>query len=237
MEKQFKAVKEETGLWQIEGLPDWRDTFALMIHSIEEGANFKIARYGDGEAICMLQVPGKKENCDGHEYFPDLGVALRRSFSENVTVGIQPLLLTTEHGAKFMDILYKNLTGPYVNADVLHNASIDLRLSHFLEAIDKSKRPLIVVGPAHLRELFIEPIAFIGIPDKNCWLTYKETVEKLRKALSGETNAIVLLCASMMSEVLIKDFEYADHTFIDCGSVFSPFAGVKNRKYHHNLKL
>lgn len=236
MEK-FKAVKDEKGIWEIEGLPTWENTYALMIHQIEEGINFKFARYGDGEAICMLQVPGKVANTDGHEYFPDLGQALRGSFSEKVLTGIQPLLLTSKYGVDFMDILKKNLTGEYCNADVLHNASIDLKLSHFLEAIDKSQRPLIVIGSAHLRSFFIDPIVFIEIPDKNCWLKYTETVEKLSNELFGTDNAIVLLCASMMSEVIIKAFEDVECTMIDCGSVFDPFVGVKSRRYHHNLTV
>lgn len=235
--EQLKATKDDKGIWQVEGLQKWEDTYALMLHSIEEGHNFKFARYGDGEAICILQVPGKQANCDGHKYFPSLGTALRESFSEKVMCGIQPLLLTSKYGHDFMEIADKHLTGGYFNADVLHNASISLKLSHFLISIDKSKRFVIVVGPAHLREFFPEPIKFIQIPDRDCWLKYDDVKQELAEQLFSEYNAIVLLCASMMSEVLIKDFEDAECTMIDCGSVFDPFVNVKSRRYHHNLKV
>jgi hypothetical protein len=48
---------------------------------------------------------------------------------------------------------------------------------------------------------------------------------------------VVLLAASMMSEVLIDDFADHHHTFIDIGSVLDPYCGIKSRRYHHKLKL
>jgi len=39
----------------------------------------------------------------------------------------------------------------------------------------------------------------------------------------------------MMSEVLIDQLSYSENTFIDCGSVFDPYVGVKSRRYHHKL--
>ncbi len=231
--QQLKASKNEKGLWDIEGLQKWEDTYALMLHSIEEGHNFKFARYGDGEAICMLQVPGKEGNCDGHQYFPSLGASLRESFSEKVMCGIQPLLLTSKYAEDFMKIADKHLTGGYFNADVLHNASIDLKLSHFLESIHKSERPLIVVGPPILKALFMDPIQYIEIPYIDCWISHDKTKKALAKSITE--NCIVLLCASMESEVLIKEFEETECTMIDCGSVFMPFVGIKSRKYHFNL--
>jgi hypothetical protein len=47
--------------------------------------------------------------------------------------------------------------------------------------------------------------------------------------------AIVLLCASMMSEVIIHQFSKDHHTFVDMGSVLDIFVGKPSRRYHHKL--
>ena len=226
----LKATKDEsTGMWKIESVEPWHITYAKFIHLIKEGINFKFARYGDGEFNAIFGKSGK--NCDGHEYFPDLGEALKKSFNPEIITGIQPLSLTLPYAEKVLNLM---IGLRLVNADVLHNASIDGKIIDLIYAIVGSNRQNVCVGPTHLTPLFD---SMIFIPDKNCWLQYDAIKRNLSEWIEENENGIILLCASMMSEVLISDFRDANVTMIDAGSVFDPYVNVKSRKYHHKLPI
>jgi len=228
----MEAKRDElTGRWTLSGVEPSEVTFERMCKMLREGENFKFARVGDGEANCMLGKVG--HNCDGHEYFPDLGTALNNAFYSDpeYMVGIQPLMVQqgTWERLKGREGYPKNI----YDADVLHSASIDGKLEQFIKSMQL--RQIILVGPNHLKNIF--PLfRFIEIPDKNCWNAYDLIHGALWNELWEEYDAVVLLCASMMSEVLIDDFKDSPNTFIDCGSVFDPLAGKFSRKYHHKLK-
>lgn len=239
MEKLKAHRDESTGRWTLEGVEPSEKTFDRMCQMLRDGENFKFARFGDGEANCMLGKIGK--NCDGHEYFPDLGQALNDAFYSDpkYMVGIQPLMV--QQG--MWDKLISQREGYPKNiydADVLHSASIDGRLIEIFEAC--VGRVTIMVGPKHLSSI---ANVFIKVPDVNCWKEYDEVCELLDYQLKfgrdndddSANNPVVFLCASMMSEVIIHRFKDADCTIIDAGSVFSPYFGVLNRSYHYKLKL
>jgi hypothetical protein len=219
---------ELTGRWTIEGLEPSEQVFKTICSKIKQEINFKFARYGDGEFNCILGKHG--HNCDGHQYFPDMGARLMTAIKRaNYMIGIQPLAMGI-----YPDKVLKLTHGKTIyNADVLHNASIDGELSKFLDAV--SDRYVILVGPSHLSQFF--NAVHIVIPEKNCWREYENVRQQIQFHIDGVRGAVVLLAASMMSEVLIDDFSEEPHTFIDVGSVFDPYCGVKSRKYHHKLKL
>jgi hypothetical protein len=228
---ELKAIKNDvTGIWDIEGLEHWYITLNTMIDNLKSFKNFKFARYGDGEIYCMNERQGS--NCDNHAYFHDLGAALKQSIYEepDYMVGIQPLSIShiPEH--------VKNYFGHFrkmYNADVLHNASISGQLFNFTKAMEG--RYIIMVGPAHVSTFF--DCVHIVIPSNNCWLNFTDIKQQIEFHLEGINNAVVLLAASMMSEVLISNFSEYNHTFIDIGSVLDPYCGVKSRRYHHKLKI
>lgn len=229
---QLKAIKnEETGVWDILGLEHWYITFINMIDNLKTYKNFKFARYGDGEIYCMKGRHGN--NCDNHTYFPELGAALRQSIQEEpkYMVGIQPLSIS--HIPEDVYNYFSHFRHLY-NADVLHNASIDGQLTKFTRSLEG--RYIILVGPVHLASIFTSCIHIV-IPSVNCWLEFEYIKQQIEFHLDGINNAVVILAASMMSEVIISHFSDADHTFIDVGSVLDPYAGVKSRKYHYKLKV
>jgi hypothetical protein len=223
------AIKNEAlGRWTIEGLEPSEVTFTNICSMLQRKHPFKFARYGDGEFNAMF---GKKGcNTDGHEYYPDLGRRLNSAIlTADYMIGIQPLALT----------LYPDRIRPLVsdadlyNADTLHNASIDGQLPQFFRSL--VGRYVILVGPTHLAQLL--ECVHIVIPNINCWNEYDKVRSQIEFHIDGVDNAVVILCASMMSEVLIDDFREYHHTFIDAGSVFDPYCGVKSRRYHHKLNL
>jgi hypothetical protein len=219
------AIKHPDGTWDIEGLEPWWITFERMCKMLKVKESFKFARYGDGEIYCMSGRIGR--NCDKHEYFPELGLALHQA-AENADymVGIQPL--SVSQGLHKDNFDYESL----YNADVLHNASIKGMLGKFMNEL--ADRDTILVGPEHLSKV---ADVYISIPSVNCWKEYDNVRQLLWFALHDNPDAVVLLCASMMSEVLIDKFKDHPNTFIDCGSVFDPYHNVKSRRYHHNLKI
>ncbi len=218
------ASKKIDGTWEIEGLEPWQKTLEDMCSNLKNGINFKFARYGDGEIFCMNGKIGR--NCDKHEYFPDLGLALHKSLENvNYMVGIQPLSVSQGLHKDY----FEGMT--LYNADVLHNASIKGLLPEFITST--ANRKVIIVGPQHLEKLEDT----IVIPDLNCWKNYSSIKDIIRLRLRFEKDVVIFLCASMMSEVLINDFKDSPNTFIDMGSVLSPYVGVKNRRYHETLAI
>lgn len=228
----MNAVKnEETGTWNITNLEHWTVTYAGMLDNLKSNRSFKFARYGDGEIYCMKGRVG--QNCDNHLYFPALGERLKQSISEepDYMVGIQPLSIS--HIPQEVENYFGHFKRLY-NADVLHNASIEGTLDKFINAL--RGRYIVLVGPMHLASFFANCVHIV-IPPVNCWNEYVNIRQQLEFHIDGINNAVVLLAASMMSEVLISDFSYHHHTFIDVGSVLDPYCGVKSRKYHHKLKV
>jgi hypothetical protein len=195
-------------------------TYQEIIDNLENGVNFSFSRFGDGEFNCMN---GKKgANCDGHEYFPNLGEALNRAWSDpRGVVAVQRLARKQ----------FK-IEGAYPDADVIHRASIDGELKSLFTVFNQRLDDLILVGPTRLR---IDGCRFIEVPLKNAWSDY----ERVKRELSATVfmGDVVLYCCGMMAEVLIWDFYSTKYTQIDLGSVLDPYAGVQSRTYHKKLKL
>lgn len=231
----LKASRDDaTSRWTLEGVEPSAVTFERICKMISTRTNFKFARYGDGEFFCMSGKVGR--NCDKHEYFPDLGQALNEAFYSHpgYMVGIQPLSV---HGGLYQRALEYGL-GPrdIYDADVLHSASIDGKLNLFWDAL-KDRRNVHLVGPWHLMYL---KVPIIDIADVNCWHDYERVCDRMSTIVHNSSvndQPVFLLCASMMSEVLIHTFQGQDCTVIDCGSVFDPYTGKFSRSYHHKLKL
>lgn len=226
----MEAIKDDKGIWNITNLEHWTVTFDNMVDNLKSNKSFKFARYGDGEIYCMKGRQG--QNCDNHIYYPELGSALRQSVASepDYMVGIQPLSIS--HLTQ--DV--KNYFGEFktlYNADVLHNASITRELPKFLHAM--AGHYIILVGPPHLADFFPECVHIVT-PQVNCWLQFENIRQQIEFHIDGINNAVVLLCASMMSEVIISYFADYPHTFIDLGSVLDPYCGVNSRRYHFNLK-
>ena len=234
----MEASKDElTGRWSLTGVEPSEVTFERICKMLLEGENFKFARYGDGEFNCMFGKIGR--NCDGHEYFPDLGMALNDAFYSDpeYMVGIQPLSV---QGGMYQKAVMQRDGSPknIYDADALHSASIDGRWGGFIESLED--RNVIVVGPSHLFALGkAYPKTFLGrryilIPNKNCWLQYAQTVSDIGQLI--KENDVILLAASMMSEVILTNFVDFNATFIDIGSVMDPYCNVLSRRYHHKLQ-
>jgi len=195
-------------------------TYPEMISKLELGENFSFSRFGDGEFNCMQGKNGA--NCDGHKYYPDLGVELLKAW--NKPKGVVALQRLAREQFK--------IEGDYPDADILHRASINGEIDKFTDVL--INRNVILVGPKHLRELKIYN-SFREVPLKNAWEVYRHILDTLSYVI--QPNDVVLYCCGMMAEVIIHELYLESFTQIDCGSVFDPYVGVNSRGYHKKLKL
>lgn len=230
-------IKRKLRKWLKEKKLNELDTFYydLFVNKIKNNINFSFCRFGDGEWNAIIDVEG--ENCDGHQYFDDMGAALRKCFDgqRSYYMGIQPLSIRTmlSHVSPFAFSHNQR----YFNADIFHKASEFGMISSFFEAL--KEREIVLVGPAYLKDINkIKLSRHVVIPEKNCWLERDNTLNELRKELIGKDGTVVLFTASMASNVYIDILhaEYGDKfSFFDVGSLLDPFVGRHTRGYHKKL--
>ncbi len=208
------------------------DTFNynMLCKNITDGSNFTFSRWGDGEFAALMGDKGR--NTDKHQYFADMGDQLKAILHSNPPyyMGIQPLVMQIRKDDvdKFNGI-------DWVEADMLHIASINEQLTSFFAAL-ATRGSVTMVAPDRLRNIKeFKWNKFIEVPLVNCWNDADSIYKEIVKA---NPNDVILYCASMMSNVLM-DKVYAlfgdTITQIDCGSVFEPYIGIANRVYHKKM--
>lgn len=222
------------------------DLFDHFLTKLKAKEPFTFSRFGDGEWMAILGFAGK--NTDGHEYFPDMGAALGEVLKSRpkYSIGIQ------NHALRGMgdDITgWLKINGAeglqiWLNADVWHRASIDGEFERFFEAT--KNRIVVMIGPPEYRNLHVVTgwvkSFWIQVPSVNCWKSKDHIVQAVENYLhpyeKTDVNVVCLFSASMAANVMIDELyqSYGEqHTFLDLGSVFSPYVGVSNRSYHKKI--
>ena len=236
-------IKQKLRKWLKSKTLDELDDFYLTLFTakIYRKLNYSFSRFGDGEWIAILNIDAK-ENCDGHQYFDDMGEQLRHAItsSSEYYKGIQPLAWRCM--SKDILPLLAPVVDRYFNADIFHKASEYGLIQPFFDALNT--REVILVGPCYLStQDRIEVKKHIPIPLKNCWLDAENILKSVRKYLDKESieknSVVVLFCASMAANVFV-DLLYKQyknkHSFFDIGSLLDPYANVNTRTYHKKLK-
>lgn len=207
--------------------------FEWYVDKISSGEPFALSRYGDGEFNAIRGEEGS--NCDGHEYFPELGADLRHTLDkphpEPFIYGLQTLIYRRQY-EEFKDSIGKYDHIPWVDSGVFHTASIKGLLYPLIKIL--RSKSLLVVGPAHI-EGFLEELNFAPIPDKNCYEKYREIYfEAAAKTFPVE---VVAISASMAANVLVYDLwkDFYDKQIIDFGSLWDVFCGHPSRAYQRNM--
>ena len=214
-------------------LPDSEQTYADILAKLHAGEHFAISRWGDGEFSCLFGWPG--ENCDGHEYYPDLGKRLRAIVegAPAYMMGLQPFAVRML-GNRFTP-KYRNPSGfEWVNADAFHDAAKTGRLGEFKSAL--ACKEVLLVGPSYLRPL---GWPMVTIPVRDCWKTHEWTRGMILRRCRHRKPDVIVLCASMMANVLVDELWTdlgGDVTLIDVGSVFDPECGKYSRRYQRKAR-
>lgn len=202
---------------------------------IESGEPFSQANYGDGEWNCIFGVSG--ENCDGHQYYPDLGEALRRTlltpkrYLHGIPSGMRTLLNAESWCGR------NNVRGiRWVEKETLSEANWRGELKPLFDVL--RTRRVMLVGAGHLRKLpnqLLNAAWLVEVPAKDCW---REVAGIYNQVLRhGFDKDVILFSASMMTNVLVYRLfdDIGDRvTMLDMGAIFDPYCGVNSRKRYRD---
>lgn len=217
-------------------------TYQNFLEYIDAQIPFSFARYGDGEwnAILGPKKPHKNTNCDGHQYFPEMGQELGEIIKSEpqYILGIQSLAMRLR--GEEIEQFVKDLNISWCDADILHKASIKGNLDKLFAILNQTPEKIVIVGPEYLRAIRskIKYGTFIAIPQKDCYLVTKQAINECAKIMTSNRGMIFLFSASMATNVWIDQLYIhfgQDNTLLDCGSVFDPYIGVNKRSYHKDI--
>lgn len=202
-------------------------TFKTLTDKVANGEHFYFVRYGDGEMQCITGHKG--HNCDGHFYFSNLGQALKGSIMampqhDQYICGIQPKAIKDMP----LDVEATFKHGRYINADIIHDAS--LKGNDFWNWYQSVHSGFLLVGPSRI-------CPDLQIPVSNCWLQYDRMKSKVIDYIMAGNDKI-FLCASMPAKVLAFELWIMfgpSITVIDLGSVLEPYFGHQIRNYHKQV--
>lgn len=210
-------------------------TYDQLLYNLSHNVNFSFSRWGDGEFNCIMQNRPGKANCDGNLYYPELGKALEAIVKSGPEyyMGMQPLAerLYPEKATEF-----RANGSTWINADILHNASIKEGLDRLWGATQN--RPVMFIGPGRLVKMCKVGDQIIDIGKANAWDSRDKIMLTIGRCLGQDKSKVVFVSAGMYANCIIDllYWEYGDqHTFIDAGSVFDPYCGVNSRKYHTQI--
>lgn len=197
---------------------------------------FSFSRYGDGEWNAMLNIEGA--NCDGHEYFPQLGEDLRRSILNkgDYFYGLQPRAVRSMRTPLQRFFISHGIQMQWHDADVFHDGNKQGKLYPLIAAL--RLMDVVLIGPGHLRAVQdrVFPYKeFLEIPSKNCYLAKEEIKKNIRTVANGRPPAVFAFSASMTTKTLI--FELfpemgGKNWLIDFGSLWDIYVGVKSRNVY-----
>ena len=204
---------------------------------IEKEIPFSLPRYGDGEFASILGYPGK--NCDGVQYTAELRESLIETLinphlEDMYFYGMLAVALRfyRPYIEKFTSI--NNLRMTWTESTFLVAANRHGKFSNFLDTL--RKRPILYVGPTHLRKLpdvlGLKIDYFIQIPEKTAF----EQREVIRnEVLAAPSKAkFIGFSAGPASKWLIWALfpDIGDkYTLFDFGSIFDGYVDRPSRKY------
>ena len=205
--------------------------FEFYYKMIENNNHFKYSRYNDGELIAVIGKTPNGSNCDGHQYFPEMGFELKQILL-NYKYDERYVLESFDHWYKILphiknvldELKSKNPELTFLNTDFIRisheqNPSDFFRLLNILK-----KKKMVIIGPQYLSKLKkYFNFEHIIIPLKNCYLVKDKIIDQISEINSSNDNYF-LFSASMPTKIIIDGFKDDDkNTYIDWGSVWDTF--------------
>lgn len=209
----------------------------FFVTRLENKEPFGWVRYGDGEMQAVLGMGGR--NCDGTEYTPELGAALRSTLKQprDYLYAIGPKVTTckNEFARQALDYLerYAKVTR-WHDTETILNASLAGELRPLIDAL--RKRRVMLVGAAHLKTLPLDPQVFIEVSATEAWQQYDKTYFKIME--NAYRVNVILFCAGMSSKIILYDvFPHLGktHMLIDIGSTWDVYCGKLSRSYARRM--
>jgi hypothetical protein len=200
---------------------------------LRESAPYSFSRFGDGEWSAILGMTGA--NCDGHEYFPELGADLRRALIEHrgYFYGMQTRALKNLGRPLRRFLRDNNLKISWHDSDVFHYCSTAGTLFLLIQQLRRMK--IVLIGPERLRGLKDTVFSydhFIEIPLKNCYLVKDAVIGQIRDYYRDHGPAVFGFSASMATNVMIHELFPllgSSSWLLDFGSLWDAYVGVNSR--------
>ncbi|MFW6008716.1 MAG: hypothetical protein ACOCP8_05550 [archaeon] len=226
--------------------------FNYYFNKIKNDHHFKYSRFNDGELIAIGGSSPNSSNCDGHKYFPEMGVELKNILL-NYEYSDDYVLESFDHWYNKLSNIRKILNNLKDKNKNLSFLSYDfIRITHeqnpknFINLLNVLKeKNVVIVGPEYLHELnnFFN-FRYIDVPIKNCYLEKDNIINNMNNITDKEENVYFLLSASMPANIIIDNFKNDNNnTFIDWGSVWdtffvsSKFGFIKKRSTSNNNNI
>jgi len=210
-----------------------RDAFPAIVEALTQRVPVSLSRWGDGEWHAILGHRG--QNCDGQVYTAPLRDALTGVLVDRPTyqLGLQPFALTRLGTAIRAWLDARHLAPDWVNGDLFAEHSQSGTLAPFLAAV--SERTVVFVGPPHLDELSLFPVArSVRIPARSAFAVWRDILRNVQQAIQATSADVVLLSAGMSSNLIVHALStsHPGVSALDCGSLWEPYVGKVTRTYH-----
>lgn len=208
----------------------------FYLERIRENKPFTLARFGDGEVLCMQLAPHwLKENCDGSKFLPELVEPMRQIF-RNQYPYYHCLLdcsfdLNGEYFKKFIEETCPDM--PFYDGEIWQHLSFSDRIVELTTSIAPYNP--VFVGGKHLLEVQhmngIGNIENIITNSKDAFKQFNEIVETVLESHSEGSRFFAFSCGFASKPIIDTLFPYIGHDsfLIDFGSVFDPYCGILSR--------
>lgn len=206
-----------------------------FVQRIKGRSAFAFSRWGDGEWACVLGESG--ETCDGQRYSARLSRELTNVLRARPKyyLGMQRFAMK-RMGPRIKQWLARHgLNFPWVNADVFASASRDGKLGPLLDAL--MTRDIVLVGPPYLEALPFPRLSHVPVDPHDCFADVRGTIASARVVIEQHEVPVVAVSAGPAAKIIVHKLQafYPCAAVVDFGSLWEPYVGQANRKYHKKL--
>lgn len=216
-----------------------KQTLKFFTDKIISEENFSIVKFGDGEFFTMTTTDGSGHNCDGNQYFRELGNDLLESyvyFLNQKDVYICRWANNHKVENELLQSFYIANPEKFIFYNLMNNIlPISDELKNFYKTIQTSKREKVYISHSingNFVNGFLKIDKFVELPNTNSYLYKAQIINKVLPNINR--NSLVLISGGMASKVFIKHMhEYMpEATYLDIGSALDGFLNRKNRVWN-----
>lgn len=182
---------------------------------------FSLARFGDGEFLCIEGREGR--NSHGCDYTPALRKDLIEALKADELLKGMQRILPSQH-ARVRPLL----TGEWVDTELFADLLAQGELKPFFDML--RTREFVIVSSADKRNFPITPSHFIETPATN---THAVKDDIMAQVLKHRRPCIYLFACGLSAGTLVHALHglIEGATLIDIGHILDPFCGDSSREY------
>jgi len=217
------------------------NTFEELLGAILSGEPFALSRYGDGEWAAIFGEDG--ENCDGHQYFPEMGIELADTVQSYHDApyyyGMVRIARTVYKERIVRYIRHYGIWAHWADGTIMADAAKAGRLFPLIDLL--RYRKVLYVGPQYLNTVEFHknlfwPKQFVTVPAKNSFLNKENIVEIIAKEYMVGDYDLIGFSAGPTTEIMMWElwtYLKQNVAMVDFGSLWDGLIGHPTRKYHY----